>query len=241
MPAAEVTTGHNQGVYEIQIAPSNSNILYMMYDGYVLKSTNKGTTWTQTSFAQVSAGPNASMRADGEHIAIDPSNPNVVYVGTPKNGLWVTRDGGTTWQSVAAVPASLAAPSGEYPGITGMVFDPAIGGVTGGKTNTIFASSYGNGVYESTNAGASWTHLSGGPTDVENATVSSTGVYYAVGNGNSSLWSYANGTWTELVTPSSINGQSIAGVAVNPLNPSEVVIASGGGELDFSFDGGKTW
>ena len=50
-------------------------------------------------------------------------------------------------------------------------------------TNTIFAASYGNGVYESTNAGASWSLLSGGPTDVITAAVSSTGVYYAVDNG----------------------------------------------------------
>ena len=28
----------NQGVYEIQIAPSNSNIMYMMFDGYVFKT-----------------------------------------------------------------------------------------------------------------------------------------------------------------------------------------------------------
>ena len=55
MPAAFVTPNHDshQGVYEIQVAPSNSNILYMMYEGYVFQSTNKGTTWTQTSFAQV--------------------------------------------------------------------------------------------------------------------------------------------------------------------------------------------
>ena len=71
-------------------------------------------------------------------------------------------------------------------GITGILFDPAVGGVVNGVTQTIFASSYGNGVYESTNGGSTWTHLTGGPTDVEYAAVSSTGVYYAVGNGNSS-------------------------------------------------------
>jgi hypothetical protein len=241
MPAGFAQPGTGQGVYEIQIAPSNSNILYMMYNGYVLKSTDKGTIWTKTSFAQVTESANASMRADGEHIAIDPNNPNVVYVGTPQNGLWVTKDGGTSWQSVAAVPVSLTNPGGEYPGITGVVFDPATGGGIGGNTNTIFASSYGNGVYESTDGGASWSHLSGGPTNVEHATVSSTGVYYAVGNDNSSLWSYANGSWTELVTPSSINGQWVAAVAVNPLNPSEIVFANGGGDLSFSFDAGQTW
>ena len=109
-----------QGVYEIQIAPSNTNILYMMYLGDVFKSTDKGTTWTQTNFAQVSEDPNDPYRINGQKMAIDPNNPNVVYVGTPQNGLFVTRMAGVTWQSVSAVPVSATDASGEYPGITGI-------------------------------------------------------------------------------------------------------------------------
>ena len=52
-------------------------------------------------------------------MAIDPNNPNVVYVGTPQNGLFVTTNGGATWQSVSACPVSQADSSGDYPGITG--------------------------------------------------------------------------------------------------------------------------
>ena len=37
-------------------------------------------------------------------MAIDPNNPNMVYVGTPQNGLFVTTNGGASWQSVSAVP-----------------------------------------------------------------------------------------------------------------------------------------
>ena len=184
-----------QGVDEIQIAPSNSSIMYMMYDGYVFKSTNKGTTWTQlTSFnggAQVAEWvKRLSYRMDGQRMAIDPNNPNVVYVGTIQNGLFVTTDGGNSWSSVSSVPVSTQV-GGWYPGITGILFDPAVGGTSGGNTNTIFASSWGNGVYESTNAGASWTHLAGGPSNVLDAAVSSTGVYYAVGDDGTDLWSFS--------------------------------------------------
>ena len=194
----------------------------MMYDGYVFESTNKGSTWTETSFAQVSEDPNDAYRGDGQKMAIDPSNPNVVYVGTPENGLFVTTNGGTTWQSVTGVPVSLTDGSGGFPGITGIEFDPALG-VTGGITQTIFAASYGNGVYESTNGGTSWRLLSGSPTDVAYAAVSSTGVYYATNdNGTtSSLWSYANGKWTELLSSSSGN---IHSVAIDPSNPLEIVV-----------------
>lgn len=237
MPAAFVAANQNtgstgQGVYEIQIADSNTQIFYMMYDGYVFKSTNRGTTWTQTSFTQVTANPNDSYAQYGQKMAIDPNNPNIVYVGTPSNGLWVTQDGGTTWQKVAQVPASSAAS-----GITGILFDPAVGGAIGGVTQTIFAESNGNGVYHSTNGGASWTLLSGGPTTIVNAAVSSTGVYYATDGNN--LWRFANGGWTEPST--SIGGQGIQAIAINPSNANEIVLVTPSGYLDVSYDGGTTW
>jgi hypothetical protein len=212
--------------------------MYMMFDGEVFVSANKGTTWTQTSFAQVTANPNDSFRMYGQKMAVDPNNPNIVYVGTPQNGLWVTMNGGTTWTQVTAVPVS-GTSSGSYPGITGIMFDPGLGGAVNGVTQTIFASSYGNGVYESTNGGSTWTKLSGGPSDVEFATVGSNGAYYAVGNNNQNLWRYYNGAWTELIAGN--NGQGIQAVAINPNNPNEIVAISGGGYLNVSYNGGTTW
>ena len=239
--AANVDSGNTgQGVYEIQIADSNTQIFYMMYDGYVFKSTNQGTTWTQTSFAQVnpntSANPNDGFANYGQKMAIDPNNPNIVYVGTELNGLFVTTNGGTTWSSVSQVPASVVS-SGSSPGITGILFDPAIGGVVNGVTQTIFAESNGNGVYESTNGGASWAKLSGGPTTVTNAAVSSTGVYYATDGTN--LWIFANGKWTEPAV--AMNGMGIQAIAVNPSNPNEIVLVSPAGYLDVSYNAGATW
>jgi hypothetical protein len=224
-----------QGVYEIAIAPSDSNILYMSYDGYVLKSSDKGNTWTQTSFAQVTEDPNDAYGQDGQKMAVDPNNPNVVYVGTPQNGLFVSSDGGSTWQSVSAVPVSATDSGGNYPGISGIVFDPALG-VSGGLTNTIFAASYGHGVYESTKAGASWSLLTGGPTSVVYATVSSSGVYYA--SDGSTLWSYANGSWTQLLSDANDGIQS---VAVDPNNANEIVTQTPSGYLNISYDAGATW
>ncbi len=221
-----------EGVYEIQVAANNSNVMYMTFDGYVFKSTNKGTTWTQTAFSGFndSSDPaNDSYRPNGQKMAIDPNNPNIVYVGTPSNGLYVSKDGGTTWTRVSAIPAA----AGQ--GITGILFDPAVGGVINGVTQTIFASSYGHGVYESTNGGATWTARSGGPTDVVSAAVSSTGVYYA--SDGSNLWAYASGKWTKLTSDSA----GIQAVAVNPSNPSEIVAVSPAGYLDISYNAGATW
>ena len=238
MPAADVTITSAQGVYEVQIAPSNTNILYMMYNGYVYRSADKGTTWTKTSFAHIVEDPNVeSTKLNGQKMAVDPNNPNVVYVGTPQNGLFVTTDGGASWQSVN-MPVGAQNSSGQYPGITGIVFDPTSGS-SGGKTNVIYASSYGNGAYKSTNGGASWTALSGGPSDVDYATISRTGVYYAIGNNNTSLWRNVNGTWTNLLTSS--NGNNFATVAIDPFNPSDIVVQTQGGNVEQSLDGGATW
>ena len=232
MPTGFVAPGNNQGVYEIQIAPSNSNIMYMMYEGDVLKSTNKGATWTETSFAQVAANPNDFYRMDGQKMAVDPDNPNIVYVGTPQNGLFVTTDGGSTWNSVSAVPGSLPDSHGGYQGITGIEFDPE-------NPNIVFAASNGNGVYETTNGGATWSKLNGGPSNVEYAAISSTGVYYAVGDNYSDVWSYANGAWTKVLA--NVGYGPIHTIAVDPFNPNEIVAAGIYGNLDESHDGGRTW
>jgi large repetitive protein len=240
MPAAFVAPNIGEGVYEIQVAASNSEILYMSFDGDIFKSSNDGANWTETNFSPVSMGPNDPYRGLGQKMAIDPNNPNVVYAGTAQNGLFVTTDGGNTWNTVSAVPTALSDGNGGSPGITGILFDPALGGVTGGKTNTIFAASYGHGVYESTNGGTSWTALSGGPTDIQYAAVSTTGAYYATNDdGNSSsLWRYMNGTWTNLLTEWSGYAHS---VAVDPFNPNEIVVQSWMGSINVTYDGGATW
>ena len=237
MPAGFVIPNSGQGVYEIQIAPSNSNILYMEYEGYVFISTNKGSTWTQTSFAPVTEPViegSDPYRIWGQKMAVDPDNPNVVVVGTPQNGLFISTNGGTSWQSVSAVPVGTTNSNGYYAGINGIVFDPALG-VTGGHTNTIFAASAGYGVYESTNGGASWSSI-GGPSEVQYAAVSSTGVYYAVAN--NSLWSFYNGTWIQLL---SIPSDGIQAVAVDPFNANEIVVSTEAGNLDISYNAGATW
>ena len=74
----------------------------------------------------------------------------------------------------------------------------------------------------------------------KSAAVSSTGVYYAVGNGNSGLWSYAGGKWTELISGNN-GGDGSSAVSVNPSNPNEIVVVSPAGYLNISYNAGSTW
>src|SRR5215210_3886553 len=46
MPDATARAANQEGVYEIQIAASNSSTMYMMYLGEVFKTTDRGTTWS---------------------------------------------------------------------------------------------------------------------------------------------------------------------------------------------------
>jgi len=95
---ADVTFG------AIVVDPTNANTLYVAVNGYlagsqiadgVFKSTDGGMTWTDTT--------SSFMNGYSTSLIIDPSNPNVLYVGnvddsTPsRNGIWKTNDGGMTW------------------------------------------------------------------------------------------------------------------------------------------------
>jgi photosystem II stability/assembly factor-like uncharacterized protein len=58
-----------------------------------------------------------------DRIAFHPSNPNIIYVGTPAGGLWKTTNGGVTWTPLSNFIPSL--------GISGIVVD-------WNNTNTIY-------------------------------------------------------------------------------------------------------
>src|SRR5262249_47528162 len=77
------------GLFEIRIAPSSSDIMFMMYANNLFKTTNKGATWSRTGFAAVKGcDSNDGYKINNQKIAIDPHNPDVVVVGTTLNGLF---------------------------------------------------------------------------------------------------------------------------------------------------------
>lgn len=100
-----------------------------------------------------SIGP-AEMGGRVSDIAYDPSDPATFYVALGTGGLMKTESGGATFdgifekEGVASIGAVAVAPS-----------DPKVVWLGTGEGNDRNSSSWGNGVYHSTDGGETWTHV----------------------------------------------------------------------------------
>ena len=88
-------------------------------------------------------------------VAGDPVDPMIAYFGAVAGGVWKTTDGGTYWENVSdgflntsSIGALAVAPS-----------DPNVIYAGTGETTIRIDVSYGDGVYKSTDAGKTWTHI----------------------------------------------------------------------------------
>jgi hypothetical protein len=225
------------GVYAIGIAASNTKHFYMIFNGYVYSSANRGMTWTRGTLAQdASANPNDDFRAYNQKLAIDPVDENVVFVSTPTAGVSFSANAGATWTKIGI--ESIAAATGGVGYL--IAFDPN-SSVVGGKTQGLYVSSQGHGVYHSTDGGGSWTLTTGAPTTHQNMNVDADGNVWLVdnasGRGCGALNKY-DGTWANALS----NSNCLVASAVNPIVPTRVyAIQSFSGKLFISIDRGSSF
>ncbi|MGH8377489.1 MAG: WD40/YVTN/BNR-like repeat-containing protein, partial [Gammaproteobacteria bacterium] len=83
-----------------------------------------------------------------------PSQPNVFYIGAVNGGVWKTNDYGRTWQ-----PIFDHEPTGSIGAIAVAPSDPSMVYVASGEGLHRPDLSTGDGIYKSTDAGKTWTHL----------------------------------------------------------------------------------
>jgi photosystem II stability/assembly factor-like uncharacterized protein len=161
-------------------------------------------------------------------LSVDPTNPDRVYFGAPKQGLWLTTDGGANW-SVVDLGISAA--------------EILVSNVKADGLGNVYATVEGQGVFRSSN-GQAWSRISqnGGPSAAtyQHMDIARDGTLYVAANNPAGGWKYRNGTWTALAMPSVANG-GYSAVAVSPTNADLVFFFAFGGNPYRSQDGGVTW
>lgn len=153
----------NNGLYGIEafaLDPSFPNRLYMLAgteywnDGktMILRSDDYGATFDTINVTdKFKAHGNGFGRQNGERLAVDPNNPDILFCGTRKDGLWKSNNRGSTWSRISTLSAPL-----NSEGICFVLFDK--NHTSGGITQRIYIgmSITGDNIYVSNDAGSSW-------------------------------------------------------------------------------------
>ncbi len=140
-PAGAAVSGYP---YVLVAHPTDTNTLFGVYSSQFYRTTDAGLTWSQHSLGS---------NTNGRDIAVNPLNPNIIYVVCYKYdaGVWrptsaKSTNGGQSW--VATVLDTLTSSS-----MYSCAIDPV-------DTNVIYMGGYVNGqsaVYKSSDCGATWT------------------------------------------------------------------------------------
>jgi BNR/Asp-box repeat len=185
-------------------------------------------------------------------LAIDPSNPAIVYAGAADGGVWKSTDRGAHWTPVFDNMGTLA--------IGAIAINPADRSVWvgTGENNTAFENYSGLGVFRSTDGGKTWSQVG---QELRNHTIGKLefdgvgGVYAATSFGLYKTSANARSDWTLVLDAAKAGfapqpyGMSIVDdVVVQPGTAGQVVVAAmawrnGAAYNGFyvSHDGGKTF
>lgn len=233
------------GVYELQIAPGDTNTAYMSYYGNVYVTHNlksaPNLTWTKTNFPQCTGcGPNLGNTQSGPHIAIDPANAASVVAGLVGTGIYRSTDSGTTVTAISGITAPTGSDGSGYLAL----FDPST--TSGGSTPGVYIASNGTGVYHSnTGPSGTFTLTSGTPTAHQFMTIGPDGeLYYVASSGGQTLHLYNGSAWSTQTLPS--NGNALAGIALDPAHPTfasnaHLTAIAAGGQTTYTSNSGGTW
>ena len=112
---------HHYGVYSLAVAPSDTRTLYAMTEDGIARSRDGALSWTPLAETRNGARKLSVKRGPTVRgIAVDPTNPLVVYAGSGRGEVCKSSDGGETWTKLDFLsalpkeePGGPAAPWGE--------------------------------------------------------------------------------------------------------------------------------
>jgi photosystem II stability/assembly factor-like uncharacterized protein len=194
-------------------------------------------------------------------FAVNEANPAMFYVGMATGGLWKTMNGGTTWEVLFDDQPDTVSIGDIAIGPR----DPNLVWVGTGENNNRQSSSWGNGVYKSTDGGASWQHMGLAetrhigrividPTDSQVVFVAATGDLWGPGRARGVFKTTDGGvTWSHALFLDEHTGATE--LVMDPSNPQVLYaglyqrrravwgfIGGGpGGGIHKTTDGGRTW
>jgi photosystem II stability/assembly factor-like uncharacterized protein len=207
-------------VVAVAIDPQDSSTLYAAAEGAdtaghltvaVFKSSNGAASWSETGSGLPTAGGQTAFVPFGA-FAIDPKNPNTVYVTRFGIGVYKSTDGGASWHAANSGLPNLV---NDYEFMSccgsGVVIDPQ-------NPSTLYAPGMdpvNTVVFKSTNGGGSWKAVSSlGPAGLPVLAIDPQGTVYAGYRLTS-----ADGGVTWAATTFRLPDTPVPSLALDPQNP----------------------
>lgn len=252
------------GIESIAADPRDPDIVYLAAGMYrsepaaVLKSIDRGANWRVIP-VPFKMGGNEPGRGLGERLAIDPNNSAILYFGSRFDGLWRSIDSGESWSKVATFLHGGSAPAerrNSNAGVSFILFDRS--SAKNGKSQTLYAAVAdpdGQGLYRSSDGGATWAKVPGGPAGLMPAKgdISDDGRLVVAwsnwmgpnGVSGGAVWRLADGQWTD-ITPGkgSAHGGGYMAISLAHGAPGMLAVATMNASPDTAYvstDWGKTW